>query len=104
MVLVLADAVFWLINAREDHCRGISSQQLLRNLTEGVPDRTGSRYKGDRVLAQVLDGLRHQRNEILADLDRSVRVPFVRRQQRPWAAKVEGRSWCGGGRTTVRSE
>ena len=43
MVFVLASAIFRLIDVRRDHCLGVPGQQLLRNLTEGVPNRTGFR-------------------------------------------------------------
>jgi hypothetical protein len=47
VVFVLAGAVPWLIDARQDHCAGISGEQLLRNLTEGVAGRTGPRGEGE---------------------------------------------------------
>src|SRR5881227_1114213 len=43
-----AGAVSWLTDTRRDHCPGISGQQLLRNLTEGVAGRTGPRNEGER--------------------------------------------------------
>src|SRR5580692_4378252 len=45
---VLASAVFWFIDAHRDHCADVSGEQMLRSLTEGVPDRTGPRSEGER--------------------------------------------------------
>jgi hypothetical protein len=48
VVFVLAGVVFWLIDTCRDHCSGVSGQQQLRNLAEGVADRTGLRDEGER--------------------------------------------------------
>ncbi len=45
---MVAGVVFWLIDVRRDHCPGVSGEQQLRNLAEGVADRTGLRDEGER--------------------------------------------------------